>query len=712
MAGTPTLPSTAKKGEIDRFDQLTDADKLAYLEYRAEHTSDYHLTQNWRLIKKYLALNEEAKDAYRQRAEDEEAAKTKGGGKAKGKKAADGRGNKGSTVPAKRNKEKSVKSGSRRAVGEDEEDESSDDEGEMVDEDEAGKKKAIADDLAKEEKEAEEADEKAALKAERAIIPPAKRGSRPPSKTDMTDTIRDIPSHYPVRTKGNWRFLRSIYTRSPGSIRDTSVALYVHFDDNDFAQHRVVVKTNEYRPQIRPSRRVFNEVEARRERDIDSRNIRRILPLSHHSVLATHIGIRNYERVRPPLAAGGPNVTAFCQRFYIHYCPHGSLADLINSYDFKQLNISPDDDLSSHIPEAFIWLVFHNLAEALWLLNFGAPFQRVADGWIPLQHRDIKPENVFLDTPSAPLESYPTPCLGDLDSCVAHAEIHNWMGTVGYVAPENTDDGFNHWRFPDTHSVLKFFHGGGPNLLPLSSQGGWNTRPLLPRIPPPPGYRIPTLYPSSASDVFAVGLVIWDMIYAETTWKDRRQRRGTHWVDCTTHAMDCKPPMVRQSRYSEELLRLMSKCLHLSPSYRPPVAELRDTTEREFNARIPQLQKIWGKFTGADIERRLQVKLQPDQFPLNRRLRKRRRGIDDDEDEDGSYPAYLSRTPPKHPPLAPGPALGPVKGDGRGSRPGAGARSRLPHPAPRKRAHHSPPLPIAALPEPRPFKLKKGARNG
>lgn len=142
-------------------------------------------------------------------------------------------------------------------------------------------------------------------------------------------------------------------------------------------------------------------------------------------------------------------------RIYSDYMPRGDLQDLILHY---YANGGPH--LEEQVPEPFIWLVFLNLAEALYAFNTGECARdieaagrdlherrntRSRKQWTEQIHRDIKPRNIFLDQPREPYLAYPKPVLADFDLMV-QAPTEEGMaafkvggdrigGTPGYIAP-------------------------------------------------------------------------------------------------------------------------------------------------------------------------------------------------------------------------------------------------------------------------------------
>lgn len=98
----------------------------------------------------------------------------------------------------------------------------------------------------------------------------------------------------------------------------------------------------------------------------------------------------------------------------MEYYPHKSLQALICEYADID-NIPPNPE---HIPEPFIWRVFHSLAEIGMAMEKGhaRPNRPSLADWQQIVHREVKPSNIFLAAPiDGHFESYPTPKLGDYD---------------------------------------------------------------------------------------------------------------------------------------------------------------------------------------------------------------------------------------------------------------------------------------------------------
>ena len=99
---------------------------------------------------------------------------------------------------------------------------------------------------------------------------------------------------------------------------------------------------------------------------------------------------------------------------------------------------------ASQVPEAFLWLLLKNIAEAIYSLETGLIYKAgatesdVKEGWTPLAHLDIKPENIFLKAPADP-NSFPRPVLADFGCMIELDDIgrrnKGINGTCSYQAP-------------------------------------------------------------------------------------------------------------------------------------------------------------------------------------------------------------------------------------------------------------------------------------
>lgn len=101
------------------------------------------------------------------------------------------------------------------------------------------------------------------------------------------------------------------------------------------------------------------------------------------------------------------------------------------------------------LPEAFIWHVFHSIANVLCYCRHGTNGPRTRGGWDSIVHGDIKLENIFMTQPDPDQHRlYPLVKLADFGlaytlggsvTAVQHYKSTYQYGTDGYMAPEIRD---------------------------------------------------------------------------------------------------------------------------------------------------------------------------------------------------------------------------------------------------------------------------------
>ena len=148
------------------------------------------------------------------------------------------------------------------------------------------------------------------------------------------------------------------------------------------------------------------------------------------------------------------HITQKQTELYLEFCSGGDLSEMM--YNYFDHNVA--------IPEAFIWHVFLQLAQALLYIHHGIdyrfPGQPPRKGFLSVIHRDIKPANIFLDraiyNPDHPgPELYPRVVLADFGLALqaTHAGEEpvsdHYIGTAMYQPPEIP----NHSPKGDVYSV-------------------------------------------------------------------------------------------------------------------------------------------------------------------------------------------------------------------------------------------------------------------
>lgn len=96
-------------------------------------------------------------------------------------------------------------------------------------------------------------------------------------------------------------------------------------------------------------------------------------------------GLESVAPLRGRLADGGElvNDEFMSFRMYMDWCPHGDLADVIDTYETKRRN--GEDE---RIPEALIWYVAEALADCGTAMAHGTITQEgEVDGWRKITHR-------------------------------------------------------------------------------------------------------------------------------------------------------------------------------------------------------------------------------------------------------------------------------------------------------------------------------------
>ncbi|CAK1357714.1 unnamed protein product [Cercospora beticola] len=218
------------------------------------------------------------------------------------------------------------------------------------------------------------------------------------------------------------------------------------------------------------------------------------------------------------------------------------------------------------VPEPFVWSLLETLATAGVLMERGELESKGIVPWFQIIHRDLKPGNLFVSPPSKErYRGYPQVKVGDfgaalfmVPSDLRNAADIDIYGTPGYMAPEQ----------------MKYQSNDGDELVNMSS----------------------------ATDVYAVGAVLWEVLTglplpvpkdAETGKSLEVEPLNPEWV----RKMTFEPPALdatSKSFYSQELRdliyamlrhnaaarpsfgRILKKCLKFANSPENPARGLRD----------------------------------------------------------------------------------------------------------------------------------------
>ncbi|KAI4650663.1 hypothetical protein J4E93_003020 [Alternaria ventricosa] len=283
-------------------------------------------------------------------------------------------------------------------------------------------------------------------------------------------------------------------------------------------------------------------------------------------------------------------------RLYSDYAEHGDLSELLKVY-------YQEENLDKQIPEQFIWMVFHALADAICTLNTGVcgetldedktaegaehgpevgkegqkTKKRKRGGNQPREkfkgsmvHLDVKPANIFLSTSKEPYLAYPKTLLADYDVVKTISpytdvlEGRNDWGTKGFQAPEIIVEAAHH------HPV------------------------------------------NAKADIWSLGMVIWKLMHT-TLGKERSDqicedsiKASFQFAEGTTFTSTDVPGY--DAMYSNVLHQLVIDCLQISPGKRPGYEILGKKARAEFERSQRRLGPVLsGDKMGSDIAGHLRV---------------------------------------------------------------------------------------------------------
>ncbi|KAI4179059.1 MAG: hypothetical protein L6R41_008067, partial [Letrouitia leprolyta] len=213
-----------------------------------------------------------------------------------------------------------------------------------------------------------------------------------------------------------------------------------------------------------------------------------------------------------------PAHDAFIRTCY-EYAEHGDLEGIIRFYQTNQLVT----------PEAFIWHVFQNAANALCYCRHGTNKSNTTmPHWDPIVHGDVKPANLLLTSCKESTDSvYPTIKLGDFG--------------VAYSIQESNPK-LRAWKSTFRYGTYSFM---APEIETLSPYSKGNFRPVPPRN-----------IHGSHSDIWSLGAVI------EALMSTRFQAVKDH--------PNFDSPFVEEY-YSARLQNLVARCKSYSIGSRPSI---------------------------------------------------------------------------------------------------------------------------------------------
>ncbi|OAG41829.1 hypothetical protein AYO21_03832 [Fonsecaea monophora] len=285
-------------------------------------------------------------------------------------------------------------------------------------------------------------------------------------------------------------------------------------------------------------------------------------------------------------------------RFYLEYCPYGSLYRLSRLYRCWD----------TYLPEVFIWHLFHSLAKACEALRDAPPYdsRAIKEEYLEIVHLedlfclhlDWKPDNVLLGYPHGG-EEYPSVLLNDYGLSLYSAyhdseelRVWNptetwWRGTRSHKPTDTTQEqahfGSN-WEIPPdggwvrTHDAIRRPHDwyGAAQERETDNFGSGGD-----------------VIFDHALNIYGAGQTIFDLVTLRGSPKhlsqiraktlERYRRNGNHQI---SH-VHTKTPGV----YSSRLRHLIRRCLDPDPANRPSQLELMDQTRRGLRLAIKRAKR-------------------------------------------------------------------------------------------------------------------------
>ncbi|KAF2657261.1 kinase-like protein [Lophiostoma macrostomum CBS 122681] len=341
----------------------------------------------------------------------------------------------------------------------------------------------------------------------------------PPTSADVEHTREEMAK---LGHPSEWTYAKTLFQNTQIGNLHRIVHLFLRSDKDDNIKERLVVKIQGYNDRFNLHHFLKAETDAHAK----------VSTQRCPHILRCH-GCSKRSRARLPLLG----------YIYLDYAPFGNLSDFIRSYKETYTN--------KQIPEAFIWIVFRGLAEALYVLSTGklatpdSPRKRTENrhlrtspGWGKLVHRDIKPLNIVLAEATTRYPAFKTPQLIDFGTA------HMASGEDDFMSLSRDEDkpriarGTKGYRPPEQHDVLNPHTG---KLIDVRA------------------------------DIHNVGLVILSfMAKKEIILRDPNGPKAER-----RHVKTC---------YTEQLAKLAADCLELDPDQRPTLVMLLHRAQEGFSA--------------------------------------------------------------------------------------------------------------------------------
>lgn len=132
-------------------------------------------------------------------------------------------------------------------------------------------------------------------------------------------------------------------------------------------------------------------------------------------------------------------------------------------------------------------------------------------------------------------------------------------------------------------------------------------------------FPFPGLY--NQTDVWSLGLVIWELMYSTVDKTERENMRSRLVKDFNFDDFDAEGLEGNKGRYSKALHVLRDRCLHIDPNRRPTPHIIALECARNLEDQLPNTV---GTFSNGHIDPHLRLDYKREQFELHVKFTKRR----------------------------------------------------------------------------------------
>lgn len=139
----------------------------------------------------------------------------------------------------------------------------------------------------------------------------------------------------------------------------------------------------------------------------------------------------------------------------------------------------------------------------------------------------------------------------------------------------------------------------------------------------PPGENLPFQDLSIKSDIWSLGLVIWELMYSSTIEREAREKWRSRFVEDYDFSCFDDPELLsgEKGRYSKALHMLKDRCLQVDPGKRPTPHDIALKCEDNLTKQLPNSV---GKFSGGEIYPHLHLDYKKEQFEMHTKLTRAR----------------------------------------------------------------------------------------